>query len=197
MHLRLLGIDEKTCTVCGAAFDKSAFPGESPKAFAKRVRCSRACLDLGDSPEYRFWKFVDKGDGEDACWEWTGFRDSEGYGTFKAPGIKRASHFAFILANGSVPEDRYVLHRCDNPPCVRPDHLFAGTAKDNYEDARSKGRHTHGERHGGRKYDDATFKKVREALRQIPRQRGSALTVARWAGVPVSFVYDVRYGKRR
>ena len=82
------------------------------------------------------------------CWEWTGKRDRTGYGIFQVPveGKKRvrgASRAAWWLKRG-CPGDLFVLHKCDNRSCVRIDHLFTGTAKDNSEDARIKGRTTLG-----------------------------------------------------
>ena len=90
----------------------------------------------------RFWLNVDKGDD---CWEWTGPRDNNGYGSLRChvDGERKkigAHRFAWILANGEIPAGLWVLHRCDNPSCVRPDHLFTGTAGDNSRDARDKGR---------------------------------------------------------
>lgn len=89
----------------------------------------------------RFWASVDQaGD----CWVWTGATDKDGYGRFNAHiegrRCSRASRFAYWLATGINPGELWVLHRCDNPPCVRPDHLFLGTAADNNADMVAKGR---------------------------------------------------------
>jgi hypothetical protein len=84
------------------------------------------------------------------CWEWTAYRDKDGYGDFcYNPGtgsVKlRAHRMAFYLEYGHLP--RMVCHHCDNPPCIRPAHLFGGNAADNSRDSRRKGRHVHGLRH--------------------------------------------------
>lgn len=95
------------------------------------------------SMEKRFWDKVNK---TDDCWNWTGAVINSGYGTFfiaKVNGVSRlklAHRVAWELANGPIPEGLFVLHRCDNRRCVRPDHLFLGTAKDNTHDAMRKGR---------------------------------------------------------
>lgn len=87
-----------------------------------------------------FWTHVDKtGD----CWEWTARKDAKGYGTFGRCG--KAHRFAWEAINGPIPKAEGihrigVLHKCDNPACVRPDHLFLGTQKDNMVDCASKGR---------------------------------------------------------
>ena len=91
--------------------------------------------------EERFWEKVRKGPG---CWEWTGANTgakSGGYGLFFFEGeIHRASRISLMLAGSPVPKNLCALHKCDNPPCVRPDHLFIGTRSENLKDAYRKGR---------------------------------------------------------
>lgn len=89
--------------------------------------------------EQRFWSKVDKtGD----CWLWLAYRDKKGYGLFRGHKVKEetAHRVAYRLAYGSFDEQLQVLHKCDNPPCVRPSHLFLGTIQDNMRDMDSKGR---------------------------------------------------------
>lgn len=84
-----------------------------------------------------FWSRVRKGEG---CWEWTGPRDLDGYGCFFIEKQNfRAHRISLLLTANQWPEE--VCHRCDNPPCVRPDHLFAGNRLINARDAIAKGRH--------------------------------------------------------
>ena len=103
------------------------------------------------------WKRIDT-DGE--CWEWVGARDPQGYGKVN---FGKASHLAhrvvWQLFNQAKP--RCVLHRCDNPSCCRPGHLFEGTRADNNADAREKGRHIKGEKS---KSSRLTEEQVREIL---------------------------------
>jgi hypothetical protein len=86
------------------------------------------------------------------CWVWTG-STSHGYGRFYCapPGIGRLAHrYAWFLTHGSLPPDLDICHHCDNRLCVRSDHLFKGTAKDNLQDASRKGRTAFGRRNGTR-----------------------------------------------
>lgn len=85
----------------------------------------------------RVWSHVDKS-GE--CWTWdVGKR----YGSACFKGRRWQAHrLIWTLTNGSIPDDMCVLHRCDNPKCVKPSHLFLGTQKLNVRDAIQKGRHT-------------------------------------------------------
>jgi hypothetical protein len=90
----------------------------------------------------RFWAKVHKLDGEDACWEWTAAMfTASGYGCFGYQGKPQGAHrVSWILSNGPIPDGLWVLHRCDNRKCVRPLHLFLGTAVDNARDMTAKGR---------------------------------------------------------
>lgn len=74
------------------------------------------------------------------CWEWPTARNPRGYGLTKRNGENYAHRAAWTEVNGPIPGDLHVLHRCDNPPCVRPSHLFLGTPLDNSQDMWSKGR---------------------------------------------------------
>lgn len=91
--------------------------------------------------EGRFWSKVKKSDG---CWMWLGSKDSTGYGRIGAGGRQRSSLLAHRVSwqvnLGEIPEGKCVLHRCDNPSCVNPAHLFLGSNRDNSQDALAKGR---------------------------------------------------------
>lgn len=97
--------------------------------------------------EERFWSKVDRS-GE--CWLWTAVRGPSGYGEFQLrKGRKvRAPRLAWELTYGrTIPEGLQIRHACDNPPCVRPDHLSVGTAAENSQDRVERDRQTRGERH--------------------------------------------------
>ena len=130
--------------------------GPKPKGKAVTDTCNNTiCCNLKHlelrawyDDEARFWENVKKADG-DACWEWTASLQRGGYAQMKRKGKKiRASRFAYEIVNGPIASPLlFVCHTCDNPKCVRADHLFLGTAADNNADMMAKGRYSHGEAH--------------------------------------------------
>ena len=87
-----------------------------------------------------FAEKVDKR-GTDECWEWTGARNRRGYGVVKARGrITPAPRLSWKFFFGPIPEGKMVLHKCDNPSCVNPYHLYLGSQRDNMTDAVKRGR---------------------------------------------------------
>ena len=92
----------------------------------------------------RFWPKVNMGGAPDYlyCELWAAYRDKGGYGIFWFQGKQQGAHrVSWILEFGEIPEGEQVLHHCDNPPCVNPEHLYLGTPKDNMADMVKRGRH--------------------------------------------------------
>lgn len=102
----------------------------------------------------RFWSHVDKSGGPDACWPWTAARLKAGYGIFQAEKTRTSHRFAWEATNGPILDGLHVLHKCDNPPCVNPVHLFLGDNKANMRDRDAKGRTLAGDAHPARTRPD-------------------------------------------
>lgn len=120
--------------------------------------------------ERRFWSHVDRR-GPDDCWEWTGTRLRSGYGVLSVQGAKlRAPRVSYELALGPIPDGLWVLHRCDNPPCVNPLHLFLGSHADNMADMTAKGRRwsASGDLNPARLHPDRLARGARNGRHTVP-----------------------------
>lgn len=146
----------------------------------------------------RFWSKVRK---SDWCWVWIGQRSRYGYGVLEIARhvsgkrqrrIYKAHRISFTLYNGPIPDGFEVCHHCDNPPCVRPDHLFLGTHAENMRDMVRKGRHwlrhrpgqMQGERNPAATISEAQALEIRQMVSEGARQS----EVARLFDVSISIV---------
>ena len=120
--------------------------------------------DLTSQQIFNFWAKVDKsGD----CWIWTGRLHARGYGTWR-PSAKHPSFLthrvSWFITHGILSTEIEVCHNCpggDNPPCLRPTHLFLGTHADNLKDAGLKGMMRHGSNHHGAKLTEDAIRQIR------------------------------------
>lgn len=160
----------------------------------------------------RFDPKVDRSGGPDACHVWTGGTAKGGYGVVgmwdsstKKQQMKKSHRLAWEFAFGPIPDDLFVCHRCDNPPCCNPSHLFLGTCKQNLADMRAKGRHSHGEGHsallrarGIRGINHPTAKLKPTDLAEIRQFKRLGLTIREisdWFKIGRSQVYRVINGE--
>lgn len=145
----------------------------------------------------RFWEKVDR-QGINECWEWQAYRNADGYGHLGKVsddlGTQLAHRISWCIHLGEIPLGWMVLHRCDNPPCVNPIHLFLGNGKLNMLDCVSKGRLgdnsdlVSGERNGMAKL---TEDDVREMRRLHLEQGLSGYRLAKKFGVHKQHAYDI------
>ena len=139
----------------------------------------------------RFWEKVDK---TEQCWIWKGYRTWSGYGRFSLLGRPvSATRISWAMAHGTIPIGMFVCHSCDNPPCVRPDHLFLGNQKDNMQDALKKNRvslppHSYGLSHHNGKLSNEQVMAIRNEY--IPKVVTCKMLGLKY-GVAIPTVYQV------
>ena len=156
---------QKTCSECGASFTRLA--GVSNADWAKRRYCSQPCAKRGR------WKASLPNDEQylaerseriaSGCLEWTGAVTGFGYGQATRFGKPFLAHRLAYQTHVGPMGDLAVCHKCDNPKCIEPTHLFLGTVADNNNDKIQKGRQAHGERSGGAKLTADQVRAIRQS----------------------------------
>lgn len=143
----------------------------------------------------RFWKKVADTRDPWGCWEWVGAKTPKGYGWFGLTHRKSvmAHRMSYSLFHGSIPDNKIVLHLCDNPGCVNPVHLELGTHLDNARDRDSKRRNCYGARHHNVKLTDQDVITIR-----CRWQNGdSCPAIAKGYGVARRTVWAIATGRER
>lgn len=136
--------------------------------------------------------FMNRVSKTEECWNWTGTKHQYGYGVVVINNKSiRAHRYSYELHKGAIPDGLVVMHSCDNPSCVNPDHLSLGTRLDNNRDAKEKGRNATGERNGQSKLSNSTIEEIRSLV-------GIKNTyIATIYNIDPSHVSRIRNGRRR
>jgi len=111
-------------------------------------------------------RFLSKVEKTENCWIWVGGKHRFGYGIFHFDGKCSTAHkFSYIYFNGEVENNLFVCHKCDNPTCVNPNHLFLGTIQENNADCKNKNRHIKGSKSGMSKLNEFQVKQIKNELK--------------------------------
>ncbi|MFO7180891.1 MAG: HNH endonuclease signature motif containing protein [Pseudomonadota bacterium] len=147
------------------------------------------------SPERRAQRFWEKVEKTDTCWIWTGTKLQHGYGALDTRRhgkriVIRAHRFAWELTYGPIPEGLHVLHECDNPSCVRPEHLHLGTHAQNMAEMAARGR-------AGREFRKPNTKLSYAQVLEIRASKAPGVALAKAYGVSQQTICDIRKGRTR
>lgn len=136
----------------------------------------------------RFWEKIDK---SGYCWVWLASTDTKGYGLIgiSSGKTKLAHRYSYFLEYGEIPKGQLVLHKCDNPPCVNPDHLFLGSHTDNARDRSAKGRNNRANQKGENCYlSKLTYQQVVEIRKAYhPNKFGIIKKIADKYGITAGY----------
>jgi hypothetical protein len=151
-------------------------------------------------PSKAIKKFLDKVDTSGKCWLWTACKNQNGYGQIRVrPKIYLAHRASWLIYRGDIPDGMNVLHKCDTPACVNPEHLFIGTMADNSKDMVEKRRHhSHGHSNympKGKKHHhyERGFKITREQAIKIRLDSRKQSEIAREYGVDQSLISKIKH----
>ena len=183
---------KKTCLHCRIEFNADG---------RRRKFCGQPCFQrskMTDANGYaRFWSQVEK---TPSCWLWRGWVTSAGYGETSVGGRRITVHrLSYTLAHGPIPAGKLIMHTCDVPLCVRPEHLRLGTDAENHADKVAKGRHYYGVRNKKARLTDELVRKIRAEYRheKRPGTRSStnAEVLARKYGVARNTIVNAALGR--
>lgn len=133
------------------------------------------------------------GEPNSGCWLWMKGGGGDGYGCFYYNGERNWAHrVSWELYAGPIPEKVSVLHKCDTPSCVRPDHLFLGTRADNVADMVSKSRNQKGARHWNARLSESDVKSIRQTYSSGGVTQGA---IARFFDIPRQLVHAIVHNR--
>lgn len=171
---------------------------DAPKAWARKL-CKRCYYrEYAKGTHKNFGKLTSEdmlrtnSEAVNGCWVWTGTKNYFGYGVFSVGEKKQMAHrVSYEHFKGPIPEGMVVMHSCDNPSCVNPEHLSVGSKTDNNRDAVKKNRHAHGEKNGHAKLTVEQVRMIKESAYTCTQAE-----LAKSLGVHQSAISKIRAGKR-
>lgn len=164
---------------CGKPISRSKRNNITQDHVKEGLRCFVLGHNRRKSYLDRFWEKVDKSD-INGCWLWTASKDKDGYGSLSTDrGIEKAHRLSWRLHFGGIPKNMCVCHKCDNPSCVNPQHLFLGTNLDNVADRTNKDRGVRGSSCHTSKLTDVQIIEIRRRYANGEKQ----ITLAKEFGV--------------
>lgn len=195
---------ERTCSVLGCGSTKIMARGWCSTHYKRWRRhgdplaaVNRRAPDgstLAERLDYVGWSVTPRRVGMTPCWEWDGLRDRRGYGRlWDGERVQAAHRVAYALAHGTEPGG-HVLHQCDNPPCVNPDHLTVGDDAANMAEMVTRRRSDNGERRWSVKLTDEDVAAIRSAY---TGERGQQARLAEQYGVSQSRISVIVRGIAR
>ncbi len=158
---------------------------------------NRKLPDLTPQLVNKFWQRVNK-QSPDECWNWTGATRRDGYGQISIPQppqnaiFLRANRLSYFINFGVDPCDLEVCHKCDNPSCVNPEHLFLGTQNENVQDCINKNRKARGEKNGISKLCEREVTEIRKRFSEGER----ISNLAREYDVTYSQIWNITKNKQ-
>lgn len=160
--------------------------------------CSHQCATSArvKPASERFWGLFDRAD--IGCWVWRRNHTAAGYGQLRSGGkgepVLYAHRLSWEIHFGPIPDGLFVCHHCDNPPCVRPDHLFLGTQADNVRDKIAKGRQPRGDAHYSRRTPDRVRRGDLHPLARLTASQVRSIRSEHAAGGITMKALSRRYG---
>lgn len=152
---------------------------------------------FSEKEKIRLWSKIESSNDESACWPWLAYKGSDGYGKFRRhkPRMQvRPARAVYAIIYGD-PGDLIICHRCDNPACCNPSHLYLGTHADNMADMVRKGRSAKNDRKGIKNGRAKLNGKDIEQITRLLSQRRTNKEIGHYFGVTHSMISAIRLGK--